>query len=111
MGAKVQYCGHDATFIADIYKIGNCNVVRTDIRVLGFDSQLERPAVNPTHHLVDFPAGGFWRKDLGVFVVPEDQVRDLREEKSDGPLAILEEGVPAAPVAVHAATEAGDVPA
>jgi hypothetical protein len=31
-----------------------------------------------THHVVDFPSSGFWRPDLGVFVVPEDQVKEIK---------------------------------
>jgi hypothetical protein len=45
------------------------------------DKTLKRPAIGATHHLIDFPSAGFWRPDLGVFVVPERQVADLRLAK------------------------------
>lgn len=79
MGARVQFCGHDATFIADIYRVEGANVVRAVGPVN--DKTLNRPGVDATHHLVDFPSAGFWRPDLGVFVVPERQVTDLRLPK------------------------------
>jgi hypothetical protein len=28
--------------------------------------------------MVDYPEGGFWRPDLGVFVVPESQVKEIK---------------------------------
>jgi hypothetical protein len=34
----------------------------------------EETYLNATHHIWDFPNSGFWRPDLGVFVVPGDQV-------------------------------------
>lgn len=73
-GALVQYCGHNAMFIADIYEINGVNVVRANGPV---DKHLIRPAKEPTHHMVDFPRAGFWKPDLGVFVVPSKQVREL----------------------------------
>lgn len=76
MGAVVQYCGHDGTFIADIFEIDGVNVVRTSFSVTL--DKLERPAVNATHLLKDYPRAGFWRPDLGVFVVPGNQVTELK---------------------------------
>jgi len=75
MGAVVQYCGHDGTFVADIYEVAEANVVRANGPVTS--SNLNRPAKNATHHLIDMPSGGFWRPDLGVFVVPKKQVEEL----------------------------------
>ena len=80
IGARVRYCGHDDTFVADVFKVGNCNVVRasrTPLDAPGFNDMLERSAMGATHHLVDYPDMGFWRPDLGVFVVPEEQVTEL----------------------------------
>lgn len=74
-GAIVQYCGHDGTFVADIFEIAGANVVRASRAVSA--SNIDRPARNATHLLVDFPKQGFWRPDLGVFVVPKEQVRLL----------------------------------
>lgn len=74
-GAIIKYCGHDASFVADIYLIEGANVIRPNRPIT--EETLERPAKGATHHLVDFPSSGFWRPDLGVFVVPENQVKLL----------------------------------
>lgn len=76
MGAKVQYCGHNGTFVADIFLIGDVNVVRANGPVNA--GNLERPAKHPTHHLMDFPQAGFWSPDRGIFVVPKAQVKECR---------------------------------
>lgn len=78
IGAKVQYCGHDGYFLADIFAIGTVNVVRANGPVSG--GNVIRPADEATHHLADFPNAGFWRPDLGIFVVPESQVRLLKKK-------------------------------
>ena len=78
VGAKVRYCEHDAHFLADIYLVGNVLVVRANGPI---NKVLIRPAHEPTHHLSDFPTPGFWRPDLGVFVVPQDQVTELKPKK------------------------------
>lgn len=84
MGAMVQYCGHDGCFIADIFLVEGANVVVANGPVT--PDNLKRPAAKhePTHHLSDFPSGGCWKPHKGFFVVPEDQVVDLRitENKS-----------------------------
>lgn len=77
MGVLVQYCGHDGWFVADIYRIAGANVVRANGAVT--PGALTRPATGATHHLLDSPVPGFWRPDLGVFVVPEGQVREVKE--------------------------------
>lgn len=78
VGALVRYCGHNGSFIADIYEVGNVNVVRANGRV-GPD-MLDRES-EPTHHLRDMPTAGFWKPEIGVFVVPKAQVRELRRRK------------------------------
>jgi len=75
IGAKVVYCGHDGYFIADIFKIGNVNVVRANGKVT--PGKLTGPVDGATHQLMDCPVAGFWRPDLGVFVIPENQVVEL----------------------------------
>jgi len=75
MGATVQYCGHDGTFVADIFKIGNVNVIKANGLVT--PGNIRRPAQKATHHLVDFPSAGFWRPDIGIFVVPQAQLEEL----------------------------------
>jgi hypothetical protein len=77
MGAAVAYCGHDGYFIADIFTVGNCNVVRANGKVTA--ENIKRQATGATHHLSDFPVPGFWRPDLGVFVVPKAQVKKLKK--------------------------------
>jgi hypothetical protein len=80
VGARVMYCGHDAYFVADIYKVGNTNVVRAggpiNETILVRDKHAMR-RLPATHQLSDFPRAGFWRPDLGVFVVPEAQVFEI----------------------------------
>ena len=75
MGALVLYCGHAGGFVADIFRVENVNVVRANGPVTA--SNLIREDFHPTHHLEDSPKAGFWRPDLGVFVVPCGQVHDL----------------------------------
>jgi hypothetical protein len=79
MGAMVQYCGHDAAFIADIFLIGEVNVVKAGLNK-HIDAQLMRPAraQNPTHSMSDSPAAGCWMPDRGVFIVPANQVKELK---------------------------------
>ena len=74
MGAMVKYCGHEGSFVADIFKIDNMNVVRANGPVT--PANLYR-GLECTHHLVDFPKAGFWCPERGVFVVPAKQVREL----------------------------------
>jgi hypothetical protein len=78
-GARVNYCGHDGYFVADIHLVAGANVVRANGPVS--PRNLIRPkrqkAEAPTHTMVDFPVAGFWRPDLGVFVVPKDQVKKI----------------------------------
>lgn len=77
IGAKVQFCGHDGWFIADIFLVGNVNVIRASEPINA--NMLNRPAKDiATHHLVDFPTAGFWGTDVGVFVVPQAQVKKIK---------------------------------
>lgn len=82
MGAVVIYCGHDASFVADIHRVGDVNVVvagfTTGSRVR-FEQLLTRPAdPEATHHMVDFPGPVYWSPPRGVFVVPEQNVKELQ---------------------------------
>ena len=76
MGARVRYCNHAGTFIANIFVVGNCNVVRANGPVT-YENLDRAPLDGATHYLRDFPTAGFWRPDLGVFVVPFGQVQSL----------------------------------
>jgi hypothetical protein len=71
MGAKVLYCGHDATFAADIYVHGDAALVVANGPI---EECLERPARGATHHLVDYPLAVYWSPRRGVFMVPAAQV-------------------------------------
>lgn len=76
MGARVLYCGHKGWFVADIFRVGTANVIRANGPVK--PETIERVSLElATHHLSDFPEAGFWRPDLGIFVVPEKQVQTL----------------------------------
>lgn len=72
IGAIVQYCGHDATFVADIIEVGDACVVVANGDV---NKHLRRPSDGATHHLIDFPKAGYWNPQKGIFVVPADQVK------------------------------------
>lgn len=74
IGALIQYCGHNAMFVADIYEIDGVNVVRANGPI---EQHLIRPAKGATHHVKDFPKAGFWKPHLGIFVVPAAQVKEL----------------------------------
>lgn len=77
IGAVMHYCGHNAQFMADIVVINGAAVVRANgpVTMANLDRKLRFG--KPSHHLTDFPVAGFWRPDLGVFVVPCDQVTVL----------------------------------
>lgn len=77
IGAKVRYCGHRGYFIADIFRVGNSNVVRANGPVTMDNLIREDVFTESTHWLHDYPVAGFWRPDLGVYVVPETQVETL----------------------------------
>lgn len=87
IGALVQFCGHEGFFIADIFEIEGVNVVRAN-GPINTDSNNKKPTAKNafvrgdtskcTHHLEDFPKMGFWKPALGIFVVPKDQVTELK---------------------------------
>lgn len=78
MGACIKYCGHEAVFDGDIWHFNGVNVVVANGPI---DKQLDRSkeAVEwATHELTDFPKAGYWGTTRGIFVVPEDQVTELK---------------------------------
>jgi hypothetical protein len=77
MGANVMYCGHNGYFIADIYDLGEVNVVHARREVNPDTIMRYKEFGEPTHHLSDFPKAGFWKPRMGVFVVPKSQVKEL----------------------------------
>lgn len=74
MGAIVLFCGHKGCFLADIWRVGDVNIIHASRPV--DPGTLDREA-KPTHHLQDFPKAGFWKPRIGVFVVPCNQCQEL----------------------------------
>ena len=75
-GINVQFCGHEGYFIADVRILKGCAIVHASAPVSP-DSIYRNNEFGPaTHIVVDFPVG-FWKPQLGVFVVPRDQFREL----------------------------------
>lgn len=80
-GAIVHMYGHDWVFSADLFEIAGAIVVRANGPLrLGRNAfrSSDGSSVNPflgrvTHVLEPGPEAGFWREDLGVFVVPKAQ--------------------------------------
>lgn len=79
-GAIVHMLPHDIVFHADLFEVAGAVVIRAN-------GPIER-GVNawpgsspfclnhkPTHELLDDHGAGFWRDDLGVFVVSADLLR------------------------------------
>ena len=78
IGAQILYCGHNGTFIADVTEIAGAVVVRAPKPInLGKIDRSPAAVENADYHLSDFPMGGFWRPDLGTFVVPTTQLTPL----------------------------------
>lgn len=86
VGARVMYCGHDGYFVADVLCVAGANVVRANGPVTpgNLFRLTERKCKPATHTMVDLPVAGFWRPDLGVFVVPEDQVKEIGRGRGRG---------------------------
>jgi len=78
LGIRVLYCGHNGLFVADAYRVAGAVAVRANgpVTMDNLDRRGDA-AKRATHHLSDFPTAGLWRPDLGVFVVPENQLREL----------------------------------
>lgn len=76
MGARVKYCNHAGWFVADIFVVGTANVVRANHSICG--ENIHRDEMESiTHEMRDFPQAGFWRPDIGIFVVPQEQVKKV----------------------------------
>lgn len=81
IGARVMYCGHDGFFVADIFLVGNVNVVRANGPVTS-GNIIRTDLDSATHHLRDFPLAGFWSPQKGIFVVPAAQVKVTRKRQT-----------------------------
>jgi hypothetical protein len=85
-GAVIHLLAHDLIFHADLYEIEGAIVVRAN-------GPLERDhncwqkghQDHPDYELHDTPFAGFWRDDLGLFVVPADQVRPPTHDREGEP--------------------------
>lgn len=74
-GALVHMIPHDLVFSADLFEIAGAMVVRANGPLhVGVNCwKSSAPFCDrhqPTHELHDDHGTGFWRDDLGVFVVP-----------------------------------------
>lgn len=78
-GALVHMVSHDLVFAADLFEVAGAIVVRANGPIVRDVNAWPRSANfcdhhQPTHELRDDNGTGFWREDLGVFVVPKDRV-------------------------------------
>jgi len=81
-GAIVHMLAHDLVFHADLYLVGGAMVVRANGPLKRDSNCWPSTAAfcqdhKPTYELHDRPSAGFWREDLGIFVVPADQLKEL----------------------------------
>ena len=81
MGARVMFCGHAGYFVADIWHVGNVNIVHASSPVTG-DTVIREDVELATHQLVAFPVAGFWKPLKGLFVVPEEQVKVIKRPRA-----------------------------
>lgn len=80
IGAVVRYCGHlNATFVADIWEIENVNVVVANGDLNKHLARDEKQYKAATHHMHGFPKAGYWKPSIGIFVLPKDQVEELKK--------------------------------
>lgn len=86
-GRRIRYCGHNAVITADVLEIEGAVVVRLSGPLdLGRVERFTLAEIEGQYdlHLVDFPTLGFWRPDLGVFVVPTNQLKPAKRTRSKG---------------------------
>lgn len=81
IGARVMFCGHKGWFVADIHQVGTANVVVSCGPVNG-STIIRTDLDEATHHMVDFPLAGYWKPEIGLFVVPIGQVKELAVSRS-----------------------------
>ena len=80
MGALVRYCGHKGVFVADIRVVAGAVVIQANGPIT--PGNLNRDPGDyqfATHHVSDFPEAGAWLPRIGILVVPDKQVTDLRK--------------------------------
>jgi hypothetical protein len=80
MGVNVQFCGHNGYFIADVRRVAGAVAIQAAGPVSPDNLVRDNNFGRATHIVVDFPVPGLWKPALGVFVVPEDQFRELAKD-------------------------------
>lgn len=78
-GAIMHMIPHDLVFNADLFEVAGAIVVRANGPIVRDGNAWPRSAKfcehhQPTHELRDDHGTGFWREELGVFVVPSHLV-------------------------------------
>jgi hypothetical protein len=79
-GATVHLVPHGVVFQADLFAVAGAIVVRANGPLILEKNTWalgERGFPPPTHQLHDDRGSGFWRDDLGVFVVPADRLTEV----------------------------------
>lgn len=72
-GARVLFEEYGFVFAADLYRVGNCIVIRTT-RHRAYD----QPTLLRATHVVTLGESSFGKEASGVFVVTEDQISATR---------------------------------
>lgn len=78
-GAVIHMVPHGLVFSADLFEVAGAIVIRANgalTRGTNCWTIAESPR-DPTHDLHDDRGTGFWRDDLGVFVVPRDKLIEI----------------------------------
>lgn len=82
-GAIVHEVPHGLVFAADLFQVGTAMVVRANGPIVaGGNARRIADCVGSqafaiTHELHDDRGTGFWRGDLGIFVVPADRLTEV----------------------------------
>jgi hypothetical protein len=76
-GARVHFYDYGQTISADVFKVGNCTIVRTHADQVGHELFSTFANEERRDLTITAPMGAvnqFWRTDVGVFVVPDAYV-------------------------------------
>jgi len=77
LGAVVQYCGHNGSFVADIYIVEGVTATVVANGPVTPENLLRNDSCVATHHLTSSPDTGCWKPNRGFFSVPVTQLSDL----------------------------------
>jgi hypothetical protein len=77
-GARVHMLSHGLVFSADLYEVEGAMVVRANGPLTPRNTWRANDDgwMEPTHELLDDHGSGFWREDLGIFVVAKLYLRE-----------------------------------